>query len=174
MMELSYSRDELIDKIFYVSRNYSRACQIGALVDILGDYLGVNIEDEGYNPGPGEGMDYKVEINGEKVYCNYVNSSCETCTRTGEKRIVTSNGTYDVKMGILIILDDYGNYAHMKRVSLDVFDVPDDVRCVGITYSLERDLLGGVSARYKSSEAELQRIVDDMWKEIRKFIADRN
>jgi len=174
MIELSYGRDKLINKIYNVSQNYTRACFISALGDILGDLLGVEIENERDNPGPGEIIEYKAKINGETIHCNYVNASCETCTRSGEAHIVTSNGIFDVKMGILIIRDDYGNDAHIRRISLDVFDVPDDVRRVGITYSLERDLLGGVSARYKSSEAELQRIINEMWREIQKVIADRN
>jgi len=76
-------------------------------------------------------------------------------------------------MGILIKLDDYGKDAYMKKISLDVFDISSYAESVRMNFSMEKDLLGGISAADGNSDAELQRVVDEMWGEIQEFIAKK-
>jgi len=173
MIELSYNTEELVDKIFEISEGYPRVCFIQALADIFKDLFRVEVWETTDNAGPDKTMEYKATIGGNLIRCNFCNSSPDMRTRSGEGRIETSNGAYIVKMGVLIKLDEFGKEAHMKKVSLDVLDVSGSTKGVGINYSLKRDLLGGVSTRSGDSEAEFQRIIDGMWKEIMELKAER-
>jgi len=170
MIEISYNSKELKNEIRNIAEGYETICLIEAIGEISKEMLDFIVEVTEENSEPKKKIDYVVSIGGEAIECNYINTSRVSRTVSGEGYVGTPDGTYRIGVTILIKLDSHGHDAHIKKVSLDAFNCtdPGDVK---VNYSIEKDLLGGISVYADGFETGLQKIINDAWEDIRKRVA---
>jgi len=170
MIEISYNTKELKNEIRNIAEEYDMVCLIEAIGEISKEMLDFVVEVAEENSEPKKKIDYSVSIEGERIECGYINTARISRTVSGEGYVGTPDGTYRIGVVILIKLDSNGHDAHIKNVSLDAFNCTNQGN-VKVNYSIEKDLLGGISVYTEGFENELQKVIDDAWADIQKSIA---
>jgi len=167
MIFLSNSTEKLKSRIYDVSEEYQTICLFETLAEIFSDMSEATIDLLKERSDPIGGTPYTVEVEGKTINCNYINAHDSLHFLKGDERIETPDGTYHVDVRITVNSDVRIGGARIIKVSLDLFNDMTNLTGIGSKYFTKGNLINGLSFYVDCYEAELQGVVDSLWKKVR-------
>ena len=176
MISLSYNKEELKDDIYDVFEKYHTICVIEALAEVFNEITEAAIENIKESSEPTEMAYYKVEVGGETINCNFAYASGDELILRGSGRIKTPDETYHVDVWISVKANNDGGGVRLRKVSLDLFDDRTNLTGIRTNHSVKGNVIEGLSCFVDCCDAELQNIVDSLWKDLQntKTVCDQN